>query len=92
MSDLHPVGRCLDGAGERPLDPEQLFAAAKEESLHPRQFAALQRRHHALERPQVELPPPGEPRREPGGNCIKIGLSGKLILSKRKGLWEVILS
>ena len=27
-----------------------------------------------------------------GGNCIKIGLPGKLILSERKGLWEVILS
>ena len=28
----------------------------------------------------------------PGTNCIKIGLPGKLILSKRKGLWEVIFS
>ena len=27
-----------------------------------------------------------------GGNCIKIGLPGKLILSKRKGLWEVLFS
>ena len=27
-----------------------------------------------------------------GGNCIKIGLPGKLILSKRKVLWEVIFS
>ena len=27
-----------------------------------------------------------------GTNCIKIGLSGKLILSKRKGLWEVLFS
>ena len=27
-----------------------------------------------------------------GTNCIKIGLPGKLILSKRKGLWEVIFS
>ena len=27
-----------------------------------------------------------------GTNCIKIGLRGKLILSKRKGLWEVIFS
>ena len=27
-----------------------------------------------------------------GGNCIKIGLPGKLILSKRKGLREVIFS
>ena len=26
----------------------------------------------------------------PGGNCIKIGLPGKLILSKRKGLREVL--
>ena len=25
----------------------------------------------------------------PGTNCIKIGLLGKRILSKRKGLWEV---
>ena len=25
-----------------------------------------------------------------GGNCIKMGLPGKLILSKRKGLWEVL--
>ena len=68
MSDLHPVGRCLDGGGaggERLLDGEQPFAAAEQESLHPRQFAALQGRHHALERPQEELPPPGEPGREP---------------------------
>ena len=28
----------------------------------------------------------------PGGNCIKIGLPGKLILSKTKGLREVIFS
>ena len=28
----------------------------------------------------------------PGSNCIKIGLSGKLILSKRKGLLEVKFS
>ena len=28
----------------------------------------------------------------PGGNCIKIGLPGKLILSKRKGLWEITFS
>ena len=28
----------------------------------------------------------------PGMSCIKIGLLGKLILSKRKGLQEVILS
>ena len=28
----------------------------------------------------------------PGGNCIKIGLPGKLILSKRKGLLEVLFS
>ena len=28
----------------------------------------------------------------PGGNCIKIGLPGKLILSRRKGLREVIFS
>ena len=27
-----------------------------------------------------------------GTNCIKIGLPGKLILSKRKGLWEVLFS
>ena len=27
-----------------------------------------------------------------GTNCIKIGLPGKLILSKRKGLWEIIFS
>ena len=31
-------------------------------------------------------------RHPPGGNCIKIGLPGKLILSKRKGLREIILS
>ena len=31
-------------------------------------------------------------RRQPGTNCIKIGLPGKLILSKRKGLWEVLFS
>ena len=28
----------------------------------------------------------------PGMNCIKIGLPGKLILSKRKGLREVLFS
>ena len=28
----------------------------------------------------------------PGANCIKIGLPGKSILSKRNGLWEVIFS
>ena len=33
----------------------------------------------------VELP-------KPGTNCIKIGLRGKLILSKRKGLREVLFS
>ena len=27
-----------------------------------------------------------------GTNCIKISLPGKLILSKRKGLWEVLFS
>ena len=27
-----------------------------------------------------------------GMNCIKIGLPGKLMLSKRKGLWEVLFS
>ena len=37
-------------------------------------------------RPLVHPPP------RPGGNCIKIGLPGKLILSKRKGLREVIFS
>ena len=31
-------------------------------------------------------------RRGPEGNCIKIGLLGKLILSKRKGLREVTFS
>ena len=30
--------------------------------------------------------------RASGGNCIKIGLPGKPILGKRKGLWEVIFS
>ena len=29
---------------------------------------------------------------DPGGNCIKIGLPEKLILSKRKGLREVLFS
>ena len=29
---------------------------------------------------------------DPGGNCIKIGLPGKLIRSKRKGLQEVLFS
>ena len=28
----------------------------------------------------------------PGTNCIKIGLPGKLILSKRKGVREVLFS
>ena len=27
-----------------------------------------------------------------GMNCIKIGLPGKLILSERKGLWELLFS
>ena len=31
-------------------------------------------------------------RRGPEGNCLKIGLPGKLILSKRKGLREVTFS
>ena len=32
-------------------------------------------------------------RDDSGGNCMKIGvLHGKLILSKRKGLWEVVFS
>ena len=29
---------------------------------------------------------------DPGTNCMKIGLPGKLILSERKGLWEVLFS
>ena len=33
-----------------------------------------------------------DPRDEPGMNCIKIGLPGKLILSKRKGLRVVLFS
>ena len=35
---------------------------------------------------------PEEKAADPGTNCIKIGLPGKLILSKRKGLREVIFS
>ena len=27
-----------------------------------------------------------------GMNCIKIGFPGKMILSKRKGIWEVLFS
>ena len=40
--------------------------------------------------PEVE----GEPQQEeePGTNCIKIGLPGKLIICKRKGLWEILFS
>ena len=34
----------------------------------------------------------GEQLRLDGGECIKIGLPGKLILSKRKGLREVLFS
>ena len=30
--------------------------------------------------------------KEPGMNCIKIGLPEKLVLSKRKVLWEVLFS
>ena len=33
-----------------------------------------------------------DPTRNPGMNCIKIGLPGKLIPSKRKGLLEVLFS
>ena len=40
--------------------------------------------------PPVAVIPMAVPR--PGTNCIKIGLPGKLILSKRKGLREVIFS
>ena len=32
-----------------------------------------------------------DPSPSPGTNCITIGLPGKLILSKRKGLGEVLL-
>ena len=32
------------------------------------------------------------PKKKTGTNCIKIGLPGKLILSKRKGLREVLFS
>ena len=32
--------------------------------------------------------PPSPPSGNPGMNCIKIGLPGKVILSKRKGLRE----
>ena len=55
--DLGPVCRGLDrgAGGERLLDADQPLAAAEKESLHPRQFAALQGRHHAPERPQVQL-------------------------------------
>ena len=34
----------------------------------------------------------GEEEAEPVGNCIQISLQGTPILSKRKGLWEVIFS
>ena len=72
--DLGPVCRGLDGGagGERLLDADQPLAAAEEESLHPRQFAALQGRHHAPERPQVQLPPRGEPGGEPIQNVMII--------------------
>ena len=33
-----------------------------------------------------------KPKSNPGTNCIKIGIPGKLNLSKRKGLREVIFS
>ena len=38
-----------------------------------------------------ELELGAESEEDAGGNCIKIGLPGKLILSK-KGLWEVLFS
>ena len=49
----------------------------------------------------LHIPRHGQRLRHPGArrqvqpagiNCIKIGLPGKLILSKRKGLWEVLFS
>ena len=39
-----------------------------------------------------ELASAVEKSRRAGTNCIKIGLPGKLILSKRKGLWELLFS
>ena len=53
-----------------------------------------QRQHpHFAAPPLEDALPPGEPAaRGAGTNCIKIGLPGKLILSKRKGLWEVLFS
>ena len=36
--------------------------------------------------------PPAARLHTPGMNCIKIGLPGKVILSKRKGLREVLFS
>ena len=55
-------------------------------------FQAESQQHPATERPHrsrdvQELP---ARRGRPGMNCIKIGLPGKLILSKRKGLREVL--
>ena len=46
-------------------------------------------RHHGRPRPAEDA---RRRRRTPGTKCIKIGLPGKLILSKRKGLREIIFS
>ena len=51
---------------------------------------AVQRVGHPAALRLREHVPAGQQR--PGTNCIKIGLPGKLILSKRKGLLEVIFS
>ena len=72
-----------------PLQLEQPVGAEQEVPLH----------QHRLPPPQqVQLQDLQDPQgqrqevRHPGMNCIKIGLQGKLILSKRKGLMEVLFS
>ena len=48
--------------------------------------------HHVPDLERAHQPAGQALQEGPGTNCIKIGLPGKLILSKRKGLWEVLFS
>ena len=49
-------------------------------------FINLTQLHHLVDLLDDPVPVPTLLRDPPGGNCIKIGPPGKLILSKRKGL------
>ena len=78
-----------------------MVPGARVDDLVPREAAALVRRrrrngHEGVQHPWGQGPAGGRHVdvvcHKPGDNCIKIGLSGKLILSKRKGLREVLFS